>query len=80
MVAVPSGWQASRQGLITYLASLSGGMRAEISLTPFIRADPVHEARLQRRQAVRQGQYPGYAGSIVPGTFHGAADAVWRFG
>ena len=79
-VAVPDGWQASRQRLITYLTSPSGDMRAEINLTPFLRANPVREARLQRREAIRQGQYPGYAGIIVPGTFHGAADAIWRFG
>ena len=55
-------------------------MRAEVNLTSFILADPVREARLQQRAAIRQGQYPGYAGSIVPGTFRGAADALWRFG
>jgi serine/threonine protein kinase len=78
-IAVPDGWLPSRHGLITYLTSPSGSMRAEINLTPFVFASPVREARRQSRQAIRQGQYPGYRGGIVPGTFHGAADAVWRF-
>jgi hypothetical protein len=43
-------------------------------------AGPVREARLQQREAIRQDQFPGYGGrGILPGTFHGAADAVWRF-
>jgi len=79
-IAVPDGWQVSRQGLVTYLDSPSGGMRAEVNLTPFAFAGPVREARLQRREALLRGQYPGYAGIIVPGTFDGAADALWRFG
>jgi len=79
-IAVPDAWQASTQGLVTYLTSPSGSTRAEVSLTPFTRPDPVREARLQRREAIRQGRYPGYAGIIVPGTFRGAADAWWRFG
>jgi eukaryotic-like serine/threonine-protein kinase len=79
-IAVPDAWQASRQGLVTYLTSPSGGTRAAVSLTPFTLPDPVREARLQRREAIRQGRYPGYAGIIVPGTFHGAADAWRRFG
>ena len=78
-IAVPDGWLPSRHGLITYLTSPSGSMRAEINLTPFVFASPVREARRQSRQAIRQGQYPGYRGGIVPGTFDGAADAVWRF-
>jgi len=52
----------------------------EIDLAPFTFADPVREARLQQREAIRQDQFPGYGGrGILPGTFHGAADAVWRF-
>jgi eukaryotic-like serine/threonine-protein kinase len=79
-IAVPDAWQAARQGLITYLASPAGSPRVEVNLTPFTFADPVREARLQQREAIRQGQFPGYGGrGILPGTFHGAADAVWRF-
>jgi len=79
-IAVPDAWQATTQGLITYLASPAGNARAEINLTPFTFADPVREARLQQREAIRQDQFPGYgARGILPGTFHGAADAAWRF-
>jgi eukaryotic-like serine/threonine-protein kinase len=79
-IAVPDAWQATRQGLITYLASPAGSPRVEINLSPFTFAGPVREARLQQREAIRQDQFPGYGGrGILPGTFHGAADAVWRF-
>ena len=79
-IAVPDAWQATRQGLITYLASPAGNARVEINLTPFTFADPVREARLQQREAIRQGQFPGYRGrGILPGIFQGAADADWRF-
>jgi tRNA A-37 threonylcarbamoyl transferase component Bud32 len=79
-IAVPDSWQVTRQGLITYLASPAGSARVEINLTPFTFADPVREARLQQREAIRQDQFPGYGPrGILPGTFRGAADAAWRF-
>ena len=80
MVAVPDTWIAATRGLMTYLTSPAGSMHAKINLTPFIFADPVREARFQQTAAILQDQFPGYAGlGIKPGTFRGAADAVWRF-
>jgi hypothetical protein len=79
-IAVPDTWQATTQGLTTYLTSPAGSTQVEVSQAAFIFADPVREARLQQREARRQDQFPGYAGlGIVPGIFRGTADAIWRF-
>jgi eukaryotic-like serine/threonine-protein kinase len=79
-IAVPDTWQATTQGLITHVTSPAGDTHVEISQTPFFFANPVREARLQQRQAIRQDLFPGYLGlGITPGIFHGAADAVWQF-
>ena len=62
------------------MTSPAARTRAEINLTPFAFADPVREARLQQRHAIRRDQFPGYVRlGIVPGTFQGAPDAVWQF-
>jgi hypothetical protein len=79
-IAVPDTWQPATQGLITYVTSPAARTRAEINLRPFAFADPVREARLQQRQAIRRDRFPGYVRlGIVPGTFQGAPDAVWQF-
>ena len=79
-IAIPDTWQPATQGLITYVTSPAARTRAEISLRPFAFANPVREARLQQRQAIRRDRFPGYVGlGIVPGTFESAPDAVWQY-
>jgi eukaryotic-like serine/threonine-protein kinase len=79
-IAVPDAWHATTQGLITEVTNPAGRTQVKINLTPFTFPDPVREARLQHRQAIRKDLFPGYAGlGIVAGTFDGAADAVWQF-
>ena len=80
VIAVPKQWQARIQGQAVALEPPAGGGGIEVSLAPFMAAQPIGQARQEQAAAILGGQYPGYRRTAIePTEFRGRAAAAWRF-
>jgi eukaryotic-like serine/threonine-protein kinase len=79
-MAVPDGWQSSRQGTATSVRDTATGGTITASFTPFLVSGPVREARALELAAVSRGAYPGYRRiAITPWLLNGQLAGAWRF-
>jgi hypothetical protein len=79
-MAMPDGWQVSRQGTVTKVRDTVTGGTITASFTPFLRSGPVREAQALEAAAASTGAYPGYRRlAITPWLLHGRPAGVWRF-
>jgi len=79
-MAVPQGWAASADGLVSYLRAPSGGAFMEVDLTRQAFPNPVTQAHWLQARTRRQGKFPGYRLiSIKPATVLGTNAAIWTF-
>jgi hypothetical protein len=79
-MAVPSGWQTSRSGLITYVKNPSGIGFMEVDLTPHTFSSDMAEAHWLQAKTLSEHKFPGYRRiSLRPTEIAGSAGAVWTF-
>ncbi|HEV2451938.1 MAG TPA: protein kinase [Streptosporangiaceae bacterium] len=79
-LAVPLGWNVTRNGLTTYIRSPSGGRFMEVDLTPQTYRPAMTEARWLQMRTRQEGKFPGYRRiSIRPVSVHGTSGAEWTF-
>jgi hypothetical protein len=79
-LAVPTGWDVSRSGLVTYVRNPSGAGFMEVDLTPHTFAGNMAEARWLQARTLAQGKFPGYHHiALRPAVVAGSSGAVWVF-
>jgi tRNA A-37 threonylcarbamoyl transferase component Bud32 len=79
-MAVPDGWQGSRQATATTVRDVVTGGTITASFTPPIVSGPVREATALELAAVSRGAYPGYRRIfITPWLVRGRLAGAWRF-
>jgi len=79
-MAVPDGWQSSKQATATTVRDTVTGGTITASFTPFLAAGPVREAQALELAAVSRGTYPGYRRiAITPWLVRGQLAGAWRF-
>jgi eukaryotic-like serine/threonine-protein kinase len=79
-VAVPDGWQVSRQGMQTLIKEPGGFRFLELDLTPHHYQAMMAELIWLQRQTRLQGTFPGYHLSYIrPVRYQGTAAADWAF-
>jgi hypothetical protein len=79
-MAVPDGWQGSRQGTATTVRDPVTGGTITAAFMPFTVSGPVREAEALEIAAVSRGAYPGYRRiAITPWLVRGRLAGAWRF-
>jgi hypothetical protein len=79
-MAIPSGWQTSRSGLVTYVKNPSGIGFMEVDLTAHTYANVMAEARWLQAKTLSENKFPGYRRiAIRPAQVAGSSGAVWAF-
>jgi hypothetical protein len=79
-MAVPDGWQSSKQATATAVRDTVTGGTITASFTPFLAAGPVREAQALELAAVSRGTYPRYRRiAITPWLVRGRLAGAWRF-
>jgi eukaryotic-like serine/threonine-protein kinase len=79
-MAVPDGWQGSKQATATTVRDTVTGGTITASFTPFLAAGPVREAQALELAAVSRSTYPGYRRiAITPWLVRSRLAGAWRF-
>jgi tRNA A-37 threonylcarbamoyl transferase component Bud32 len=79
-MAVPSGWQASRNGFVTYIKDPSGPGFIEVDLTQHTYPSDMAEARWLQAKTRSQHKFPGYRRiALRPTEIAGSPGAIWAF-